>query len=189
MSLYVGIDQALRKIGLCVLENGTATVLEYIATPKDLTGPERLVFLKNALLHHLLPYRKNIKAAAYEGQALRALGDLDQLGNIGGVIAVLLNDDLGVTAKHIYKVPPATLKKFVTGHANASKSEMMTTSSALWAYNFTQDDVCDAHGLARVAEECVEQTATQRHQIEAVYSLLYKKRKVAPIKKLFPKSL
>lgn len=189
MSVYVGVDQALQRTGLCVLENGQPAVLQLIRPPYDMRGPERLAHIKTVLTNALWPYRERISAAAYEGQSLGSLGDIDQLGNIGGVVALLLADEFQLSNARIFKVPPALLKKFVTGRANATKDLMMRTSRQEWGYDFTQDDVCDAHGLARFAAECLEQTATKRHRVEAVYTLLHKKKKRTPIKKLFPKTI
>jgi len=189
VSVYIGVDQALRKTGVCVLEHGQPVVLQLIQPPYDLQGPARLAHIKNTLVNLLWPYKARVVAAAYEGQALGALGDIDQLGNIGGVLALIFAGDFELPNNRIFKVPPATLKKFVTGRGNATKDLMMRTSNSEWGYNFTQDDVCDAHGLARFATECVAQVATKRHQIEAVFSLLHKKKKRPPIKKLFPKTI
>jgi Holliday junction resolvasome RuvABC endonuclease subunit len=189
VSVYVGVDQALKRTGLCVVESGQATVLQLIKAPYDMKGPERLVHIKTVLINTLWPFRDRITAAAYEGQSLGSLGDIDQLGNIGGVVALILADECALPNSRIFKVPPATLKKFVTGRANATKDLMMRTSAAEWGYDFTQDDVCDAHGLARFAAECLEQTATKRHRVEAVFSLLQKKKKRPPIKKLFPTTI
>lgn len=189
MSVYIGIDQSLRRTGVCVLDQGEIAVLQLIRPPADLRGPERLALIKNTLTNVLTPYRDRVAAAAYEGQSLGSLGDIDQLGNVGGIIALFFADDLALPNERIYKVAPAILKKFVTGRANASKDLMMRTSSAEWGYNFTQDDICDGHGLARFAAECVEQRATKRYRIEAVFSLLGKKKKRTPIRKLFPKTI
>lgn len=174
MAIFVGIDQALNKIGVCVLLGGASVNLHLIRTPRNLRGTERLTFLRDQLQAQLGPYQGQITHAALEAQSLGSLGDIDQLGQINGIVQVVLAD-LGVA--HPLLVPPATLKKFVTGHGNASKSRMMQASIKYWGITIDQDDLCDAHGLARVAEEVQEQRSTIRHQIEATHSLTQPRKK------------
>jgi len=174
MATYVGIDQALNKIGVCVLLDGVSVSLHLIKTPRNLRGTERLTFLRNQLEAQLVSYRGNITHAALEAQSLGSLGDIDQLGQINGVVQIVLAD-LGIA--HPLLVPPATLKKFVTGHGSASKARMMQATTKYWDVTIEQDDLCDAHGLARVAEEVHEQRSRVRHQIEATLSLTRPRKK------------
>ena len=185
MAVYIGVDQALRKIGVCVIEDNVPVIRERLAPPGDLRGPERLQLLRTLLVNTLHPYRQRVTAAAMEAQSLGSLGDIDQLGQINGVVQVLLMD-LGAVP---HLVAPALLKKFVTGHSGASKSDMMRASAARWGYDFVQDDICDAHGLARMAQECHEKQSQVRHEVEAIASLLRKRTHRKPIKRLFAKTL
>lgn len=185
MAIYVGVDPALRKIGLCVLENGEAVVRKLIQTQSDERGPQRLAHIRDALYLALEPYKDRIDGAAVEAQALGALGDIDQLGQVNGVIQVCLTD-VGVTP---IAVPPSSLKKFVADNPQADKSLMMKMANIVWGVDFVQDDLCDAYGLARFAEECTEQKSTKRHQVEAVFGVLRKKKRKPPIKKILPKSI
>lgn len=174
MAIFIGIDQALNKIGVCVLLGGVSVSLHLVKTPRQLRGTERLTFLRNQLEAHLVQYQGQIAHAALEAQSLGSLGDIDQLGQINGIVQIVLSD-LGVA--HPLLVPPATLKKFVTGHGNASKSRMTQASIKYWNITIDQDDLCDAHGLARIAEEVHEQRSTIRHQVEAIQSLTHPRKK------------
>jgi Holliday junction resolvasome RuvABC endonuclease subunit len=174
MTTYVGVDQALRKIGLCVLDDGDVVHLHLIKTPRTMRGTERLVFLRDQLIDLLRPYQNSITHAALEAQSLGSLGDIDQLGHING-IAQLVLADLGVPEP--LRVPPASLKKFVAGIPGASKQRMMTATFKTWGIQIDQDDLCDAHGLARFAQEVVEQKSNLRHQVEAVHRLTHPRKK------------
>lgn len=185
MAIYVGVDPALRKIGLCVLVNGEPEVRKLVQPHRDDRGPQRLAHIRDALRLALDPYQDRIDGAAVEAQALGALGDIDQLGQVNGVIQVLF-EDLGVTP---ISVPPASLKKFVANNPQADKSLMMHMAHKLWGVEFVQDDLCDAYGLARFAEECLEQKSTRRHQVEAVFSVLQKKKRKPRIKKVLPNTI
>lgn len=186
MAAYVGVDQALQKLGVCVIRDGDVVHQELVQAPRKLRGPERLTFLRDALLKALRPFQPDIAHASMEAQSLGSVGDIDQLGQISGVVQIVLSD-LGI--RRPFKVPPATLKKFVANHPQASKARMMRASRELWGLEFDNDDVCDAHGLARMSEEYVEQLSTLRHQVEAVHSLTHPRPKKPRIKKLFPKTV
>jgi len=183
---FVGIDQALTKIGICVLTDGEVALLHLLKPPRKVKGPERLKFLRDALAQTLEPYRDEIRHAALEGQSLGSVGDIDGLGQINGVVQVLLTD-LGV--KRPLVVPPGTLKKFVSGNGQAKKSMMRRVTRETWKIDIDQDDLCDAHGLARFAEEYVEKKSVLRHQIEAIHRFLHGKKRRAPIKTLFKNAI
>src|SRR5512136_423890 len=183
MAVYVGVDQALRKIGVCVLEGNNVARLKLLLPPADLRGPERLQFLRDELWCQLAPFKGQITQAAMEAQSLGSIGDIDQLGQINGVVQVLLTD-LG--AKPLL-IAPSLLKKFVTGQGQATKQAMMTATYREWNVQIVQDDLCDAHGLARLAKEYVEQTATTRAQLEVIHRLTHPKKKTR-VKRLFPNS-
>lgn len=186
--IYVGVDQALRKMGVCVLYDGEAVLKELLRPDSALRGAARLAHLRDLLLITLNPWKGRITAAAMEAQSLGSLGDIDQLGQINGVVQVVLTDVMG-KGPPLYSVAPAVLKKFVTGHSGASKGDMMRVSARRWGYDFVSDDICDAHGLARIAEECVEKKSTIRHEIEATTTVLRKRIRRKPIKRLFARTI
>lgn len=185
MAIYVGIDQALQKMGVCVLVDGEPAVLCLLKPPPKLTGPDRLQKLRDLLQTVLEPYRGHITGSAVEGQSYGSLGDLDGLGQVLGVVQVLLTD-LGTAP---WKVPPALLKQFVTGRGNATKAQMKMATLARWDLDISQDDICDAHGLARIAEEIKEQTSQERAQVDVAHRLTHKKPRRPRLKKLFTKSI
>jgi Holliday junction resolvasome RuvABC endonuclease subunit len=185
MAVFVGVDQALRKIGVSVIEDGRAVLLKLIVPPPDLRDTPRMQYLREALEHTLEPFH-TVDGAAMEGQSYGSAGQLDQLGRIAGIVEVLLADRFG---KPPLIVPPATLKKFVTGSGRATKSMMMRATKVYWDLEVTQDDICDAHGLARVAEEFYAPQSQHRHQLEAVHTLRRGKKKKKRFKSVFPKTL
>jgi Holliday junction resolvasome RuvABC endonuclease subunit len=120
-----------------------------------------------------------------EAQSLGSIGDIDQLGQINGVVQVLLQD-LGMSP---LRVAPALVKKFVTGHGQATKQEMMRATWNEWGVPFTQDDLCDAHGLARIAQAYTELNMTARHQLEVIHTLSQPKKRKKRTPRLFPKTI
>jgi len=184
MQTFVGVDQALRKIGVAVIQGGGVALMKLILPPPHLRSTERMLYLREALQHALEPFPE-ADGAALEGQSYGSAGQLDQLGRIGGIVELLLADLYG---KPPLVVPPATLKKFVTGSGQATKSLMMRATKVYWDVETDQDDLCDAHGLARLASEFYTPESIIRHQCEAVHSLRHKKVR-RRIRAVFPKSL
>lgn len=184
MKLFVGVDQALRKIGLAIIGGGHVARLQLIIPPDDLRDAHRLQYLEDAL-NHALEGHNNVAGAAMEGQSYGSDGQLDQLGQIAGVVKLLLLRRYDIAP---LVVPPATLKKFVTGGGQADKSAMMRATKVYWDLEVTQDDLCDAHGLAQIAQEFYAPSSKYRHQIEAV-ATLRRPPKRKRIKKVFPKTL
>lgn len=181
MAVFVGVDQALRKTGVCVLAENEPH-LALIEAPDDLKGPERLAYLRTALQDFLHPYQGQITKAAMEGASHGSLGDLQQLNHISGVQQVVLTD-LGAPP---LIVPPGSLKKFVSGNGQASKAQMQTATERFWGIEIEDDNVCDAHGLARFAQEVTESASELRHQVEAVYTVMHRKKRRSPIRKVLP---
>ena len=184
MKLFVGVDQALRKIGVSVICGDSIELLHLIVPPKELRDAVRLQYLEDALAHILEPF-SDADGVAMEGQSYGSDGQLDQLGQIGGIVKLHLLRRYRISP---LVVPPATLKQFVAGNGQADKSMMMRATKVYWDLEVTQDDLCDAHGLARIAQEFYAPQAQYRHQVEAVNSLRRKK-KSKRIKAVFPKSL
>jgi Holliday junction resolvasome RuvABC endonuclease subunit len=184
MKLFVGVDQALRKIGVSVVCGDSVKLLKLILPPKDLQDALRLQYLEESLHHALEPFPE-ATGTAMEGQSYGSTGQLDQLGQIGGIVKLYLLKRYGTPP---LVVPPAVLKKFVTGSGQAGKSKMMQATKTYWDLEVTQDDICDAHGLARLAQEFYVPTSRYRHQVEAV-AALRRKKKSKRIKTVFPKSL
>lgn len=184
MKLFVGVDQALRKIGVSVIRGESVELLRLIVPPHPLRDVVRLAYLEEALNHVLEPF-PTADGIAMEGQSYGSEGQIDQLGQASGIVKVSLFKRYNISP---LVVPPATLKKFVTGNGQADKSMMMRATKVYWDLEVDNDDLCDAHGLARVAQEFYAPRSGYRHQVEAVASLR-RTRKSKRVKSVFPKSL
>jgi Holliday junction resolvasome RuvABC endonuclease subunit len=185
VSVYIGIDQALRKIGLAVLRDGEVALLKYIQPPDDVRGGLRLVSLRDALQIALEPFTE-VAGVAMEGQSYNSTGQLDQLGQIAGVVQMFIIDKYKVPP---VLVPPTVLKKFVAGVGHATKTQMMRRTYAVWGISIDNDDICDAYGLAQIAQQLHVPTTRVRHQLEVLKTLTVKKRRKTRLKQLLPKTL
>ena len=160
---FVGIDQSLNATGVCRLsEQG---ILETAATvvPERFINGERLAFIKTAVASML----DEVEFAALEGYSYNSNGRVFELGEIGGVLKVLL-----VEKKIPYVVvPPVLVKKFATGSTTASKDAMLKAAIQMGLDFGDRDDQADAFFLACIARAHVKGGLIHRRQMEVLQSL------------------
>lgn len=166
MTSYLGIDSSLEGTGLCLITAaGDVVRAETVST--GLRGIERLAAIKKRA-ELFIP--KDVEFAAFEGYAYHAIGTVFELGEVGGILRLLVHERQ-VT---YVDVPPINLKKFATGSIGAEKSHMI--AAALEAGAHPEDDnQADAYFLARIALACVQRDAVplKRSQMEVVHRLLH----------------
>ena len=85
--------------------------------------------------------------AVIEGYAINAQNRPYDLGEVGGIFRLLL------TQRFIpyTVVPPALVKKFVTGNGQATKEQVQACTKRNWGFSFVQEDQCDAFVMGRIA--------------------------------------
>ena len=107
-----------------------------------------------------------IKFAALEGYSYDSVGRVFELGEIGGVIKVLLHES---NIDYVV-VPPSSLKKFATGVSSASKEDMV---DACMRHGVTcaDDNQADAFFLARVARAFSQDVVDRRCEMDVIHAL------------------
>ncbi len=156
---WLGIDPSLTGTALWFYNNDHVK----LQLEEDLRGVARLEALR-ALLYEALENCENIHAVAIEGYSYASKGASYQIAEWGGVLRLGLLDCL-VNLKYIAIVPPATLKKFVIGHARrgeSGKEVMLLKTYKRWGLEFSDNDLCDAHGLAHAAQVIFRGTGTDK---------------------------
>lgn len=137
MLRVLAIDPSLRRNGLCI-SDGTTWLLE----PKDLTGVQRLSWLRDemeAILEDYQPHVVMLENYAH-GKGNRA----HQIGEWGGVLRLLLQD----MGRPVVLVAPKSVKVFATGNGGAGKSEMVAAMSEVAGRQFRKEgDEADAFAL------------------------------------------
>lgn len=162
---FLGIDQSLRSPGVAVVDGSGQLVRVYHLPTGKRRGAERLVYIRNKLFDTILTYPSAL--AAIEGYSMGSQNRPFDLGEIGGVVRVVLFDN---------KVPyvvvaPTSLKKFVTGNGQASKDSMRRAVRRKWKIDIDQNDACDAYGLARVALAMHQKVSQDRAELEVLKTL------------------
>lgn len=149
--IYIGIDPSLTRPGLAVLnEDGSLGVVSSLAT-KKLRGGERLAAIYNWALAHIPDCTDGHQTAksVIEGYAINANNRPFDLGEAGGVLRLALT----IRGVAYEVVPPATVKKFITGNGQATKDQVAACIKRTWGLSFVNDDETDAYGMARMAME------------------------------------
>jgi len=161
--VFLGIDQSLTGTGICVLSDEGKLVASATVTPDDLRDGTRLAFIKTAVASLL----SGVQFAALEGYSYNSVGHVFELGEIGGVLKVLLVEhDISYVV-----VPPVLVKKFATGSAYADKEKMLEAAVRCGHDFGDNDDQADAFFLARIALAYAKNTARHRCEMEVLHTL------------------
>lgn len=157
--VVIGVDQSFTSSGVCVIDGGEATRLYTIKTSSengDTFARANLVATKiaTAIGEH------GASLICLEGLAFSKFGNATRdLAGLQYAVIVLLRYKYNF--EHIIIIPPNELKKFATGHGNASKDDMVGAlpphiDKNIRDQNYKKStglyDVTDAYWLARYAE-------------------------------------
>lgn len=159
---FLGIDQSLNATGVCRLGAGGSVVAIATVDPKGARDGDRLILVKRAVAS----MTAEVQFAALEGYSYDSVGRVFELGEIGGVVKVLLHES-GI---EYVVVPPAQLKKFATGNSSASKEDMIAHARNQDCI-VADDNQADAFFLARIAHTYIRGGATRRCEMEVLHAL------------------
>ena len=167
----LGVDSSLTGTGVCCLKledrangDGTDIDLHFIREPQ-LRDAQRLLALRRHLRDILDVFRPDL--CVIEGYAYEGLGKLAELGEWGGIIKVELEE----RSIPFFVVAPKRLKKFVAGHGDANKDQMMESVEERYGIVTDNDNLADAIGLAKVGEIFLTGESIFRSELEVVRDL------------------
>ena len=140
--IYLGIDQSYSGFAICAYNEGKYYAEVYKSTNK---GMPRMLDIRS-FLRYWLTQDIEILDVAMEGYAMGAKGQVFHLGELGGMVKM----ELALAGHYPLIIPPTTLKKYVTGSGTGQKNQMILHTYKKWGQTFTDDNACDAYGLARL---------------------------------------
>lgn len=167
--VVVGIDASLTGTALCFYDPDTGQHAAYRLKPKT-KGVRRLLEIEMFVyqrLHLLRFVSDEVSHICLEDYAMGAKGKTFHMGEGGGAVKMAVVRALGSNHKVAYPtlVSPTALKKFVLGKSQGEKSDMKMATLKRWGAEFSDDNECDAFGLAQVAtllvREDLAEAATQ----------------------------
>lgn len=140
----VGVDASLTSTGVAVAVNGGYWT-DTIQSKKR--GAERLIEIRKRIRDVV----KKADLVALEGYAFARPNQAHQIGELGGVLRVLLAE----MSVPWVEVAPAAVKKFATGKGNAKKEQVAVGVYKKWGKEFGTNDEADAFVLAKIAQACI----------------------------------
>lgn len=164
---YGGFDLSLTATGIVILDS-KGEVVERAVIKLKTKGAERLHDICKAVEKLISPYR--LKMVCIEGYSMASVGQLAQLGELGGCIRMLLHQK---EATPYYTPTPNQLKKFATGLGVGEKDIVMMHVYKNWGFQAVDNNEGDAYTLARIALGiCNLDPKLSKEQKEVVQTIL-----------------
>lgn len=133
----VGLDLSLTATGVATSDGS------WIVKPGKLRGPERLATIRDFVAAAVLDEPVPVDLVVIEGYAYGRNNNREILGELGGVIRLLLWEN---DVRYL-DVPPSTLKMYATGKGNAGKTEVVIAARERLGYSGHDDNEADAMWL------------------------------------------
>ena len=153
VEIAVGIDQSLTGFALTAISVHHPDKYHTWVYTSPYHGVERLVDIRQFLIDHfdyLEEQGHRIIDIAMEGAVLTTYAAI-VMGELSALVRLTIYDYFDDERRYPIKIPPTTLKKFVTGKGTSKKAEMLLHVFKRWGVEFSSDDAADSYGLARMA--------------------------------------
>ena len=137
----LGIDQSLTSTGICIM-NKEGEFNTLCIKPK-MKGMERLMFIEKQIEQLLLKFKTDLYVVM-EGYSYGSIGRTFELGELGGMIKMLLNKH-GIPYSI---VPPTVWKKEIIGKGNANKDTIKWEIEKKYGLIFKTQDETDSWCMA-----------------------------------------
>lgn len=147
--MFVGMDPSFNGFAIVILDK-KANIIEQKLFGSDSKSEveDRLIELEKE--YNFVPNIISLHSVCIEGPSYASDGAyVLQMGALHYMIRIMLRQhDIQ------YKVvAPGTLKKYVTGDGRAKKELILMKTLKRWDVEFTDNNLADAYGLARMALE------------------------------------
>lgn len=148
-NMFVGIDPSYNGFGIVVIDKNAEIVdTKLLSTKSQDITEERICQLENGF--KFIPSIAGLKGVYIEGPSYSSNGQaILQMGALHYFIRIFLYK----TDVKYKIIAPGTLKKFVTGSGNAKKELILLKVYKKWGVEFSDNNLADAYGLARMALE------------------------------------
>jgi len=171
--MVIGIDLSLTGTGLIYInKKGDYTEKLIRSKPPKVKTPTteiiRIIGIRNEIVDSIII--KKVEIAAIEGISYMSRNSTStaQLSGLNYMVReMLINNNIPFVI-----VAPTSLKKFVTGKGNCGKDIMMLETYKRWEVSITNDNICDAFGLAKISGALIGEGGKLTKKQEEVINLL-----------------
>jgi len=151
MNTYIGIDPSLKGNAIVII-NDEGTILKEHLISTDVEcyiNPEQRILDIFEQLDYITK-TPNLQRIYIEGLAYstNSMTLFERCGLLYLLTTTFLREDIPYSV-----IPPPQLKKWHTTDGHADKNFMMKVAKCKWGIEFTDDNICDAYCLARLALE------------------------------------
>lgn len=145
----MGLDISLTGTGLVVLNDKLEIVRQSLITSKPIADRfNRFHGILDSIMSDVRTHQPKI--VIIEGYSYNSNGgSMFDRAELGGIIKKALWDK----KVKFEELAPTSLKKFITGKGNAPKELMMLKTFKKFGVEFSDNNLCDAYGLARYGYE------------------------------------
>ena len=146
---FIGMDPSYNGFGIIILDNNANIIREYLLTSKsDDEVEDRILSLEQEF--KFICDIENLQVVYIEGPSFSSQGAFVlQMGALHYFLRIFFRKN-----NINYKViPPGNLKKFVTGKGQCKKELILLKTYKKWGIEFSDNNLADAYGLARLAVE------------------------------------
>lgn len=168
----MGLDLSLTGTGVVVLKDGSiAKEMLIKSKPTEEKRPideiERIVLIKNKILTIIEEFSPDLVVIEGLAFGVRNATALVQLSGLN----YMVREHLWKNKIKFLIIAPTSLKKFITGHGNAKKEEMMMEVFNKYHVSFFDDNTNDGFCLAVVGRMFLEGTARSENEIDVIEKL------------------
>jgi len=147
--IFIGMDPSFTSFGIvCLDSDGNIEREEVLKTDSKKSVVSRLLDLENKISDILEKYQDVV--VYLEGPSYYSSGKFSlQMGALHYMLRMFF---VKKKIEH-YVISPSTLKKYVTGKGNCKKDLIILNVYKKWGVEFSDHNLADAYGLARMALE------------------------------------
>ena len=175
--IALGIDQSLTGFSMTAIDMTDPNKYITWVYKSPLKGVDRLADIRRwmrDILGQLTVTRKcYVRNVAMEGTVV-ASHSASILGELSAVVRLVLFDFFSdLDCKYPAKIPPMSLKRYVTGKGNSKKQEMLLYVYKKWGITFEDDNAADSYSLSRLASGRAD-TDIEKSIVEKMQDSLYR---------------
>lgn len=171
----IGIDLSLTGTGFCAIIDGKIKDFGLIKSKKTGDTPmdemRRIHSIMKEATEKVIYFGPNeevvvdmvlLEGISYMSKNTTALSQLSGL-------SYLVRDEILRLGIPFVIVAPSSLKKFVTGKGNSPKDVMMMETYKNWNETLSNNNICDAFGLAMIGQYLLDpKIKMEKHQKEVI---------------------